>query len=139
MGVKSKIISNGALRLTSKNMTLNLNFLSDSSTLSLESLNAVAQMKFIYYTSQRQCVFLQHVPQTFAPHFVRRSKLSAERCADKPSFREEPFAPRTSRNIGKNSMLAQTNLQKKEIRSLARSFFSRSVNCNAFAWIKLLG
>jgi hypothetical protein len=72
-------------------------------------------------------IFMRNVPQTFAPHFVRRSKLSAERCAGKPSFREEPFAPRTSRNIGKNSMLSQTNLQKKEIRSLARSFFSRSV------------
>jgi hypothetical protein len=48
-------------QLTSKNMTLNQSLLSDSSTLSLESLNAVAQMKFIYYTSQRQCMFLQNV------------------------------------------------------------------------------
>jgi hypothetical protein len=50
-----------ALHITSKNMTLNQSFLSDSSTLSLESLNAVALSKFFYKSSQRQCMFLQNV------------------------------------------------------------------------------
>ncbi len=37
--------------------------------------------KLLYSSSQRYVIFMRDVPQTFAPHFVRRSKLSAERCA----------------------------------------------------------
>ena len=59
---------------------------------------------------------------------LRASLMSvAHRCAGFALDGREPFAPRTSPIIGKNSMLAQTNLQKKEIRSLARSFFPRNV------------
>jgi hypothetical protein len=46
-------------------MTLNQIFLSDSSTLSLESLNAVALIKLVYYISQRYVIFTADVPQSF--------------------------------------------------------------------------
>jgi hypothetical protein len=64
------------LRITSKNMTLRQSFLSDSSTLSLESLNVVALDNLIHNSSQQHCMFLQNVRRKPAPMLIA-SHISA--------------------------------------------------------------
>jgi len=93
------------------------------------SLHLLASRKFfIIVRSQTPLVFAHDAQHSLRPALRDASLMSvAHRCAGFALDGREPFAPRTSPIIGKNSMLAQTNLQKKEIRSLARSFFPRNV------------